>query len=412
MKTSISMAFASILMMALFSSCIKNKTTRTFTITRPEYKLKQKVYNDIKTNSATPITSSGKLFIRGNYIFLTEKNKGVHIINNSNPSSPVNESFIPIPGSEDIVIKDNIMMADCFIDLLSIDISNPNDIKLVNTAKNVFPERRYVNGFEIDSNYVITEWITKDTTTDVSYYNYYKGNVVMAMEDNSSGPMFNSSGGSGVAGSMARFAIVSNYLYTVSTSVLHVFDVSNPSSPLVKNDLNIGWNIETMYPLKDKLFIGTTTGMLVYSLANPVSPIKLCTFFHANNCDPVIADDHYAYVTLRTGTACAGINNELNIVDITNIQSPVLIKTYAMTNPHGLSKDGNTLFICDGSDGLKVYNASNVNSIQLVKTISMAKTYDVIALNQRAFVAAEDGLYQYDYTDLNNIQLLSKISTK
>ena len=412
MKTFISIAFASLSMMALFSSCVKNKTTRTYTITRPEYKLKQDVYNDIKTNAATPITSSGKLFIRGNYIFLTEKNKGVHIINNSNPSAPVNESFIPIPGSEDVVVKDNILMADCFIDLLSIDISDPTNIKLVNTAKNVFPERRYVNGYEIDSNYVITEWITKDTTTDVSYYNYYKGNVVSAMEDNGVQPMFNSAGSAGVAGSMARFAIVNNYLYTVSTSVLHVLDVSNSSSPQAKNDLNIGWNIETMYPVKDKLFIGSTTGMFVYSIANPTSPSMLCTFFHANNCDPVIVDDHYAYITLRTGTTCMGINNELNIVDITNIQSPVLTKTYAMTNPHGLSKDGNTLFICDGKDGLKVYDASNVNSLQLLKTISMASTYDVIAFNQRAFVAAEDGLYQYDYSNLNNIQLLSKISTK
>ena len=81
-----------------------------------------------------------------------------------------------------------------------------------------------------------------------------------------------------------------------------------------------------------------------------------------------------------------------------------------MTNPHGLSKDGNTLFICDGASGLKVYDASNVNSLRLLSTISNIVTYDVIAYNNTALVVAKDGLYQYDYSNLSNIKLLSKIN--
>ena len=79
-----------------------------------------------------------------------------------------------------------------------------------------------------------------------------------------------------------------------------------------------------------------------------------------------------------------------------------------MTNPHGLSKDGDLLFICDGNDGLKVYNAANRNSISLIKHITGLSTYDVIAWNDVAIVSATDGLYQYDYSDVNNIKLLSK----
>ena len=84
------------------------------------------------------------------------------------------------------------------------------------------------------------------------------------------------------------------------------------------------------------------------------------------SCDPVIADEKYAYVTLRTGTTCNGVNNRLEILDIANINSPSLVKTYEMTNPHGLSKDGNLLFVCDGANGLKVYNASDVNNLKLI----------------------------------------------
>jgi hypothetical protein len=81
-----------------------------------------------------------------------------------------------------------------------------------------------------------------------------------------------------------------------------------------------------------------------------------------------------------------------------------------MTNPHGLSKDGNTLFICDGADGLKIYNATNLSSLSLIKHIEGIETYDVIAYNSIALVVARDGLYQYDYSNPSDIRLLSKIS--
>jgi hypothetical protein len=79
-----------------------------------------------------------------------------------------------------------------------------------------------------------------------------------------------------------------------------------------------------------------------------------------------------------------------------------------MTNPHGLSKDGDLLFICDGQDGLKVYNAANANNVSLLKQVTGPDTFDVIAWNGVAIVSAADGLYQYDYSDVNNIRLLSK----
>jgi hypothetical protein len=86
-----------------------------------------------------------------------------------------------------------------------------------------------------------------------------------------------------------------------------------------------------------------------------------------------------------------------------------LVKSYPLTNPHGLSKEGNTLFVCDGTAGLKVYDATNINSLQLLTTVSGINTYDVVAYNGVAIVVTKDGLYQYDYTNRSNLKLLSKI---
>jgi len=81
-----------------------------------------------------------------------------------------------------------------------------------------------------------------------------------------------------------------------------------------------------------------------------------------------------------------------------------------LTNPFGLAKDGNYLFICDGRDGLKVYDASAVNNLKLLKHIPGMEAYDVIAWNKRLLLVTDKGLRQYDYSDIRNIQLLSTIS--
>jgi hypothetical protein len=171
----------------------------------------------------------------------------------------------------------------------------------------------------------------------------------------------------------------------------------------------VAWNIETIYPFKDKLFIGSNAGMFIYDIANPASPRSLGQFAHARACDPVIADDNNAYVTLHDGTPCGGFNNQLDVVNISNLVAPVLVKTYAMTNPHGLAKDNNLLFLCDGRDGLKMYDVANPSNIVLKKQVTGLETYDAIAWNNNLLVVAKDGLYQYDYSNPLNLVQKSRL---
>jgi hypothetical protein len=214
----------------------------------------------------------------------------------------------------------------------------------------------------------------------------------------------------GMGGSTAQFAILNNYLYAVTTSDLNIFNLSNPQKPAFTNKSNIGWQIETIYPFENKLFIGSTTGVFIYDVSTPGNPERQTQFQHVRSCDPVVAnDEHYAWSTLRTASNCGGSTNELDVIDISQITRTSLVKSYNMTNPQGLSKDGNVLFVCDNKDGLKVYDATHPDNIQLIKQINGLQPSDVIAWNNRALVIATDGLYQFDYSDLNNIRLLSKI---
>lgn len=402
-----------LLPLLLFSSCLKDKCTQTYTIFSPVYKTKQEVYAGIKSMPAKAITNPGKITLFGSYIFLNEINKGIHVIDNSNPSAPKNLSFIEMPGNVDLAVKGNRLYADLYGDLITLDITNPQQIGLVKVSSNVFPHRTYANGFVADTNRVIVDWNRKDTMVEISCNNnisfpWFARTDVMLISSFSSNA--SSAGTVGINGSMARFALKNDYLYTVSNSDLKVFGLQNPDAPQQLQTVSVGWGIETIYPFKEQLFIGSNTGMFIYSIQNPAVPTRTGSFAHALACDPVIADDTHAYVTLRSGTNCRAVINQLDVIDVQNLQSPSLIKSYALTNPHGLSKDGNLLFVCDGKDGLKIYDATAPSNLKLVKQFSGFEAYDVIAWNKNALVVTKTALLQFDYNNANNIQQRSSIA--
>ena len=108
----------------LFSACLKdtNTTKRTYTIYTPVYKAKSAVLTAINGSASQAIEHAGKIYIKGNFIYLNEVNKGIHIIDNSSPSHPVQTAFLSIPGNLDIAIKGYILYADMYNDLLALDI--------------------------------------------------------------------------------------------------------------------------------------------------------------------------------------------------------------------------------------------------------------------------------------------------
>jgi hypothetical protein len=73
--------------------------------------------------------------------------------------------------------------------------------------------------------------------------------------------------------------------------------------------------------------------------------------------------------------------------------------------------DGNTLFLCDGADGLKVFDKTDLSTISqhLISQFSGITAADVIPNNQVLLMTSAQGIYQYSYADLQNITQLSVI---
>ena len=79
----------------------------------------------------------GKIYYRSPYLFVNERYKGVHVINNSNPANPVNEGFIVAPGCIDMAAKGDVLYIDNAVDLVAFDVVEK---KVTNRIKDVFPE--------------------------------------------------------------------------------------------------------------------------------------------------------------------------------------------------------------------------------------------------------------------------------
>lgn len=398
----------------LLEGCLKDSYRETYQIFVPIYKTLSQVRSEMKSGPAQPLKNIGKLNVFGHYIFLNEVNKGIHVIDNSNPAAPRNIAFINIPNNVDLAVKGHYLYADSYSDVAVFDISQPANVVPVRFMNNVIKEKNrywYNNSSNADSILVVVGYSVRDTTVDMKQYRQWQSCATCTYaQADLKGVFYTAVPQVGVGGSMARFTIVNDYLYAVSSSDLYSISLADPARPQVTATRQMGWNIETIYPFRDKLFIGSRTGMFIYGLADPSSPVQLSQFTHATSCDPVIVDENYAYVTLRTGTTCNGTLNQLDVLDVSNVTAPVWQKSMPMTSPHGLSKDGNYLFICDGKDGLKLYDATNPVAPQLTKQVSGLETYDVIALQGNAIVVASDGLYQFSYGNGMTLSQVSKLA--
>lgn len=414
----------SVLLEGCSDSC---ETKREYIYYEPVYSTVDEIRAGVKISEPQSIKRAGKIYFKDATLFVNDPGEGIHIINNSDPSNPLPLRFLQIPGNFDLAIKGNTLYADSYVDLVAFDISDLNQIKEVNRLEGVF-KNYSVMGYAIDENCcVITDW---KENKSVSVYDsecdpfliepwggvMFEGGIAL---DNMSAQTFYSKAatapgngsGPGVGGSMARFTVSGNHLYLLDGGDLQSVDVTAERDPALKERTHIAWDIETIFPYEKNLFIGSASGMHIYDISTPEAPAKISTYQHVTSCDPVVVEGDYAYVTLRSGTQCRGFTNQLEVIDIKDLSHPKLLETYSMTNPHGLGIDNRILFICDGSDGLKAYDATDVHSIDKHQLAHHKNIHavDVIPFNNILMMIGNDGIFQYSYSDPKNITQISRI---
>lgn len=221
-------------------------------------------------------------------------------------------------------------------------------------------------------------------------------------------------GQTGTGGSMARFAIVGNALYCVLPNQLQVYDISTPTNPVKQDVVELNMGLETIFPYKNNLFIGANDGMYIFDNQQPSKPTLLSQYRHVQSCDPVVVQGNYAYVTLRAGVDCRRFTStsSLDVIDIKDLKNPQLVYTQTMQTPYGLGVIENQLFVCEGNNGLKVFDIQDPTKPTLKYTLSDVKSFDVIPLPKTLLVTGDGGLLQYSYQNEGKLELISKIEVE
>ena len=406
MKNRIKFLFIVLFGSSLLFSCMDEvKNTYSFRTMMPIYlEMKDVRAKEISIAPAQEIENPGKIYIYKDFLLINEPNKGIHIYDNKNPANPINLSFIPIEGNVDLAINSDILYADNYVDLLAFDLSNISNIRLVNRVKDVFNHL-----YQHSTGKIIT---FKDTvlTSDSpawAFETFWTVRPGMSLLAN----MSKASQSYGTGGSMARFTLMDGHLFAVDESTLRVFDVLNPTEPKFLKPIELGWGIETIFPFDQKLFIGSNRGMHIYDASTPSAPTRLAVYEHVLSCDPVVVNEDYAFVTLRSGNFCNNGVNELHVIDIKDPSQPKLKKAYPMLNPHGLGLAKNYLYVAEGKHGLKSFNASDVLAIDKnqLEFIQSMKSSDLIPGPKSLIVIGTDGVCQYDYSNPTQLKKLSCI---
>jgi hypothetical protein len=421
------LAFAFSAAAFISTSCTDTcEQTRQLVYFQPVYSTSAQVKAAVKLEAPKEMSQIGRIYFKDGYLFINEAGEGIHIIDNRIPAQPKPISFLTIPGNYDLAIQGSTLYADSYVDLVAFDISNINAIKEINRVERLFNNYMAMGYLVGSSNGILTEWKRVD---EVQVYEtdcrntyqpwggmYYDAGFALTSSmassfSNRTAFAPTPSAGAGIGGSMARFTLSGNHLYALDGSNLDVVDVSNPTNPQAKTEFPIAWDVETLFPYTDKLFVGSRSGMYILDLETPATPSLISKYDHVRSCDPVVVEGDYAFVTLRSGSTCEGFTNQLEVIDIKELKTPTIVATYAMTNPHGLGIDNGTLFICDGADGLKAFDAADVKTISQHQLAHFPgiQALDIIPYQQVAMMIGTDGLYQYDYSNISDIKLLSQL---
>ncbi|WP_445738098.1 LVIVD repeat-containing protein [Mariniflexile sp.] len=397
-------------------SCDKDDANYEFVeVATPQIMSKAEFRKSVAIVTPRDIEKAGKIYAYKDYIFVSDVGKGVHVIDNANPKFPKKIKYLKIPGNEDISVKNDFLYADSATDLLVFDISNINSISLKQRLEDVFSiynfqmplGTRFVNneGYNYQTDIIVGWTVTKEKREKIDNRLIDFAFEGAALNSGTKGST------TGQGGSLARFQIVNNYLYTVASHEMIIFNISNLTKPTLASSLYAGNNIETLFQADGYLYIGSTDGMYIYDLVNPEKPTRLSEFVHWTGCDPVVVDGDYAYLTLRGGNNCGEQESVLEVIDIKDKTKPTLAARYTLENPYGLGIKNNTLFICDGTAGLKLFNKENPLKIYMVKQFKNIQSKDVIPLEDKLLMIGGNTLYQYNYVQ-DGVQLISSFPLK
>ena len=127
----------SFIILLLITSC-SDKTLQTYTANVPVYMSYEDLRTPLDVGPGSVLTKPGKIYFKDQYMYINEFQEGIHVVDLSDLTNPRPKAFIKIPGNVDMAIRNNVLYADSYVDLVLIDISDPVKPLEINRFEKLF----------------------------------------------------------------------------------------------------------------------------------------------------------------------------------------------------------------------------------------------------------------------------------
>ena len=320
------------------------------------------------TSSPLYASLSNRLSIVDGYAYIASNDKGLQVIDISNPLAPALASSVDTPGSSyDVSVTEGYaFVADAANGLQVIDISNP----LVPVLVSSVDTPGTALGVSIASGYAFVA----DSSSGLQVIDI----------SNPLAPVLVSS--VDTPGSARKVSVSNGYAYVADGySGLEVIDISNPSSPVIVGNLYV-----TGYPYANYVRIfdnfaylaasSIGAGLYIIDISIPSAPVLVGSIGTPGSDDVSIANG-YAYT--------ADTRSGLSVVDISNPAAPVIVNRIdTPAEAHGVSVANGYIYVSDNglwvlTDAVALQTTWQDSGVITFRAPSHLppSTYDVTVLN-------------------------------
>jgi hypothetical protein len=335
------------------------------------------------------------LYIRGSLIYLLDSEHVFHIVDITNPESPLFRGSVALsprdPKRFTLLGDYALLGSDRPVDV--IDIANPDSPTIIGQV-DIEHDRHMVS-----EGTVLFVKINDETPLHI----YDMADILNPVLISSYWPPLGwYMGGIAVDGEM--LLVNSSDLY--GPGWLHTVDVSDLASPETIGTLPLPWPSEATYCLYDIVISGDIavangyqTGTIIFDISDPASP-SLAHLIPEPRVPEIWAEGHRAYLA----------DIDLWIYDVDPEASLQLLGMYRGTGyANDIALQGDLAYVAGGSAGLRILDVSDPSDIHVANVVPFHRT-SAVALSGELVIVGTDrsGIGIFDSSDPVNLTPVSQ----
>ncbi len=335
---------------------------------------------------------AGNTILSGTHAYVASYSSGLHAIDISDPSTPVETSIYDSPGyANDLTrIGQYVYLADDHAGLRVVDISNPNAI----TEVSFYDTPGWTTYAAIQGNYAYVA-------------NGQDGLLIVDVTE----PMSSTLTGRFDSSGIYDVAVQNDYAYVANVDTgLRVVDVSDPANP-AETGFYSGFDafrvdVQGNYAYVADAIVNQPYWLRVVDVSDPANPTEVGSIELGMLIWRVVARGNYVYV--------ANDDTGLRIIDVSDPTQPVEVGTYLAPDVWDVSLQGNYAYIAstDWNGGFLIVDISDPTNPILVSQYNPTgwfHPYHVDVLGRFAYVSLQDELHLFDVADPANPILMETV---